>query len=185
VVASANESSEADRPEVDVILGIVSDTHGWTHPRLTSVMEGADLIVHAGDVGRVEILDELALVAPVRAVYGNVDGYPVRGQYPEWDRFDADGLSVLVTHIAGRPGRWAPGVAEVIGQSKPDLFICGHSHILQIERIDEPARLLFINPGAAGREGLHRVKTCVRLTIEGGKAREAEVIHLDGEPATG
>jgi putative phosphoesterase len=155
------------------------------HPRLAGAMEGADLIVHAGDVGRVEILDELALVAPVRAVYGNVDGYPVRGQWPEWDQFEVEGLRVLMTHIAGRPARWAPGVADAIARAKPDVFICGHSHILQIERVDEPAPVLFVNPGAAGREGLHRVKTCVRLTIDGGRPKEAEVVHLDGEPAAG
>jgi putative phosphoesterase len=148
-------------------------------------MEGVDLILHAGDVGRVEILDELALIAPVRAVFGNVDGYPVRGQWPEWDRFDADGLSVVMTHIAGRPGRWASGVADEIRRLKPDVFVCGHSHILQIERTDDPVPVLVVNPGAAGREGLHRVKTCVRLTIDDGRATDANVIHLDGEPPLG
>jgi putative phosphoesterase len=152
------------------------------HPGLADALSGVDLIVHAGDVGRIEILDELALVAPVRAVFGNVDGYPVRGQWPEWDRFDADGLSVLMTHIGGRPGRWAPGVGDEIVRSRPGVFICGHSHILQVERVVEPAPVLFINPGAAGREGLHRVKTCVRLTVENGRPTQAKVIHLDGEP---
>jgi predicted phosphodiesterase len=86
-----------------------------------------------------------------------------------------------MTHIAGRPGRWAPGVADELRRMRPGLFVCGHSHILQIERVDDPVGMLFINPGAAGREGLHRVKTCVRLTINDGRAKEAEVVHLDGE----
>lgn len=161
-------------------IGVVSDTHGWLHPKLPGVLAGCDLIVHAGDVGRPEVLDALAEVAPVRAVYGNVDGPPVRTRWPEWDRFDADGLSFLVTHIGGRPGRWAPGVGEVLRRERPGVFVCGHSHILQLERTAEG--VLFLNPGAAGREGFHRVKTCVRLHVEGGKAHRAEVVHLDEEP---
>ncbi len=162
-----------------MILGIVSDTHGWLHPRLPVAMEGADLIIHSGDIGRSEILDALATVAPIRAVYGNVDGSALRLRWPEWDRFDAGGADVLMTHIGGRPGRWDRGVAARLERATPDVFVCGHSHILQIERLTEPAPLLFVNPGAAGREGFHQVKTCVRLHITDGRPVQAEVIHLD------
>jgi len=159
-------------------IGLVSDTHGWLHPKLPEVFAGCDLIVHAGDVGtRGAVLEGLAAVAPVRAVYGNVDGPPVRTTWPEWDRFEAGGLVFLVTHIGGRPGRWAPGVAARLREEQPDVFVCGHSHILQLERTD--GGILFINPGAAGREGFHQVKTCVRLHVEDGKAQRAEVVHLD------
>ncbi len=160
-------------------LGLVSDTHGWLHPRLVEAMRGVDLILHAGDVGRAEILDALSTVAPVRAVYGNVDGPPVRTRWPEWDRFDAGGLDFMMTHIGGRPERWARGVKAVLARERPDVFVCGHSHILQLERVAEPAPMLFMNPGAAGREGFHQVKTCMRLHIDGGRAERAEVIHLD------
>jgi putative phosphoesterase len=168
-----------------MVLGLVSDTHGWLHPRLVAALEGVDAIVHAGDVGRPEILDALETVAPVHAVFGNVDGASVRARCREWERFDADGLSVLVTHIAGRPGRWDATVREVLRRERPGLFVCGHSHILQIERTDDPAPMLFVNPGAAGREGFHRVKTCVRLVVEAGRATRADVVHLDEDDLAG
>lgn len=162
-----------------MLIGVVSDTHGWLHPRLPEVLAGCDLIVHAGDVGRAEILDVLAEIAPVRAVYGNVDGPPVRGRWPEWDRFEAGGLRFVLTHIGGRPGKWAAGVGEVLRRERPDVFVCGHSHILCLERVPDLGGTLYLNPGAAGREGFHQVKTCVRLHVEDGRAQKAEVAHLD------
>jgi len=168
-----------------MLLGIVSDTHGWLHPRLLGSLRGVDMIVHAGDVGRAEVLDALATVAPIRAVYGNVDGPPIRGRWPEWDRFNAGGLDVMVTHIAGRPGHWTTAVNQKLARERPGLFICGHSHILQIERVDSPAPLLFVNPGAAGREGFHRVKTCVRLQVDNGRPVRADVVHLDEDEPGG
>jgi predicted phosphodiesterase len=118
-------------------------------------------------------------------VYGNVDGPRVRGTWPQWDRFDIGGLDVTVTHIGGRPGRWAPGVGAVLARERPGLFVCGHSHILQLERVTDPVPLLFVNPGAAGREGFHQVKTCMRLHIAAGRAERAEVVHLDEEADDG
>jgi putative phosphoesterase len=143
-------------------------------------LAGVDLIVHAGDVGPVEVLDRLERLAPVHGVYGNVDGRPVRGRLPEWVKFDVAGVRFLVTHIGGHPKRWAPGVAPVLGAERPGVFVCGHSHILRIERVPAFGGMLYLNPGAAGRQGFHQVKTCVRLRVEGGAARQAEVIHLDG-----
>lgn len=162
-------------------IGIVSDTHGYYHPELPRVFEGMDLILHAGDLGRIEILRALEDVAPVRAVFGNVDGPEVRAATAEHQRFEADGLSVWMTHVGGRPGRWDPGVRVRLLRDPPDLFVCGHSHILQIARTEDPAGMLFLNPGAAGRQGFHREKTCCRLRVEGGKALEAEVVRLDEE----
>ncbi len=160
-------------------LGILSDTHGYFHPALAEVLADVDLILHAGDVGRAEILDRLEALAPTRAVWGNIDGPDLRQRTPEHQRFDLDGLSFWMTHIAGRPGRWQRGVGQVLRQQPPNVFICGHSHILQIERVAALDGMLFINPGAAGRQGLHQVKTCVRLVLEDGATRQAEVFHLD------
>jgi len=160
-------------------LGILSDTHGYFHPALEDFLTGLDLLLHAGDIGSVAVLDRLEALAPTRAVWGNVDGVDLRRRVPEHQRFDLDGCVFWMTHIAGRPGRWERGVEDVLRQQQPDVFICGHSHILQIERVDVLGGMLFINPGAAGRQGLHQVKTCVRLVLEGGKAKQAEVIHLD------
>jgi putative phosphoesterase len=163
-----------------MLIGVVSDTHGYFHPELADVLAGVDLILHAGDVGDAAILDGLKAVAPVRAVFGNVDGHDVRSRRPEEERFEAGGLDVWMTHIAGRPGRWQRGMGRRLAEEgPPDVFVCGHSHILQIERVADLGGMLFLNPGAAGRQGLHQHKTCVRLTVEDGRATSADVVHLD------
>lgn len=162
-------------------IGIISDTHGWFHPNIPVFFQDVDLILHAGDVGTMEVLDSLKALAPVRAVYGNVDGWDIRAECPEHNRFELEGLRFHMTHIAGRPGRWQRGIGSLLAGDSPDIFICGHSHILQIERVGELGGMLFINPGAAGRQGMHQVKTCIRMTVSDGKAHQAEVIHLDEE----
>lgn len=161
-------------------IAILSDTHGYFHPALPAYLKSVDLILHAGDLGSDSILPSLEALAPVRAVFGNVDGWELRKGLPEHDLFSVEGVSFWMTHIAGRPGRWQMQMERRLARDPPDIFICGHSHILQIERVKSLGNMLFLNPGAAGRQGIHRVKTCVRLTIEGGKPGKAEVIHLDG-----
>ena len=163
-----------------MLIGVVSDTHGYYHPALDEAFADVDLIVHAGDVGTPDVLDRLENLAPVHGVYGNVDGRPVRGRLPEWVKFEAAGARFLVTHIGGHPKRWAEGIAPVLRAERPGVFVCGHSHILRIERVPALGGMLYLNPGAAGRQGLHTVKTCVRLHVEAGAARQAEVVHLDG-----
>jgi len=162
-----------------VLIGILSDTHGWLHPEAHEVLARCDLILHAGDVGTAAVLDELeAIGPPVKAVYGNVDGWDIRHRAPEHHRISAGGLRIWMTHIGGHPKRWAPGVAASLKLEPPDLFICGHSHILRIERVARLNGMLYVNPGAAGRQGFHQEKTCVRLEITGGVARNAEVVHF-------
>ena len=160
-------------------VGILSDTHGYFHPSLPTYLESVDLIVHAGDLGSVEILNGLEALAPVRAVFGNVDGPALRKKLPEHDQFEIEGVKIWTTHIAGRPGRWQMGMESRLRENTPDVFICGHSHVLQIERIDSLGGMLFVNPGACGRQGRHQIKTCVRMEISDGKPMHAEVIHLD------
>lgn len=162
-----------------MLVGIISDTHGWLHPDAHEALAPSDLILHAGDVGTGAVLDELeAIGPPVKAVYGNVDGWDIRHRAPEFQRLEAGGLRIMMTHIGGHPGRWAPGVGPLLRSERPDLFICGHSHILRIERVPSLGGMLYLNPGAAGRQGFHREKTCVRVTIEGGKAVQADVVHF-------
>lgn len=160
-------------------LGIVSDTHGYYPDELDEAFAGVDLILHAGDVGPGDIVGRLERLAPVVGVYGNIDGPPVRGRFAEHARFRAGGMRVWMTHIGGHPSRWAAGVGPGLRAERPDLFVCGHSHILRIERVKALGGMLFVNPGAAGRQGFHQVKTCVRLRVEDGRAVEAEVIHLE------
>lgn len=162
-------------------LGILSDTHGYFHPALVDDLAEVDLILHAGDVGDLGILDGLEAVAPVRAVWGNVDGPDIRRRIAEQVRFEVEGVDVWMTHIAGRPGRWQQGMGERLEADPPDILICGHSHILRVERVDRLGGMLYVNPGAAGKHGFHRQKTCLRLTIDDSTPTEMDVIHLDAE----
>ncbi len=171
-------------PLVVTTLGILSDTHGYFHPNLADDLRGVDRILHAGDIGDLAILDGLEAVAPVTAVWGNIDDASIRRRVPEHQRFTVEGLDVWMTHIAGRPGRWQQGMGEKLAATTPDLLVCGHSHILRVERVPPLDNMLYVNPGAAGKQGFHREKTCLRLTIKDGRATEADVIHLDGAPSS-
>lgn len=162
-----------------MIIGILSDTHGYFHPALPRILKDVDLILHAGDLGNEAILNDLEALAPTYAVWGNIDGQALRRRIPEQQRFELDGCSFWMTHIAGRPGRWQQGMGKLLQASPPDVFVCGHSHILRIERVPSLGGMLYLNPGAAGRQGFHQKKTCVRLVLEQGTPKQAEVIHLD------
>ncbi|MFN3595837.1 MAG: metallophosphoesterase family protein [Rubricoccaceae bacterium] len=166
-------------------IGLVSDTHGYYHPALDDVLRGVDLILHAGDVGAVDVLDRLEALAPVRAVYGNIDGQDVRRRAPEHFRGTIGGVRLWMTHIGGHPGkpggppRWARGIGAALRAERPDVFVCGHSHILRAERVPALGGMLFVNPGAAGRQGFHTVKTCLRLHVAHGRTARLDVVHLD------
>jgi len=161
------------------VVAILSDTHGFFHPNLVTYLEDVDLILHAGDVGTTDILDTLQGIAPVKAVWGNIDGWDIRHHHPEHQDFEFAGVHFRMTHIAGNPNYWQRGMGNALKTNTPDVFVCGHSHILQIERVKSLNNMLFINPGAAGRQGFHLEKTLVRLIIENGKTIQAEVVHLD------
>jgi putative phosphoesterase len=162
-------------------LGIVSDTHGFFHPRLVDDLEGVDRILHAGDIGDLAILDGLSAVAPVTAVWGNADGPDIRQRAAEHQRCTVEGLDLWMTHIAGRPGRWQEGMGAKLERMPPDILICGHSHILRVEQVEALDDMLYVNPGAAGRQGFHKRKTCLRLRIRDGVPSEVDVIHLDAD----
>jgi uncharacterized protein len=162
-------------------IAILSDTHGFFHPALPEFLAGADHILHAGDIGTIDVLDRLNAIAPTTAVYGNVDGQEIRMRSAEHARIELDGIRFWMTHIGGHPGRWGRGIGPLLRGGPPDVFVCGHSHILRIERVESLGRMLFINPGAAGRQGFQRVKTCVRLRTNAGRLQSADVIHLDEE----
>ncbi|NNE69218.1 MAG: metallophosphoesterase family protein [Rhodothermales bacterium] len=166
-----------------MLVGVISDTHGWFHPGIPKALGDCDVILHAGDVGDPDILEQLEALAPTRAVPGNVDGRYIRVRYPVHDRFMLDGAKFWMTHIAGHPDRWQAGLGPMLKEDPPDVFICGHSHILRIERVGSLGGMLYLNPGAAGRQGFHQVKSCVRLRLEQGKAVEAQVVHLDEKGA--
>ncbi len=158
-------------------IGILSDTHGLWDDRYALHFGSCDEIWHAGDIGDYDIVERLGEIAPVRAVCGNADHGMVRRKCPELDIFDAEGVRVLLTHIGGYPGRWARGMKRLLADEGVRLMVDGHSHILRV-MYDKELELLHVNPGAAGRQGWHKVRTLVRLVIDGSDMRDCEVIEL-------
>ncbi|MFH2096704.1 MAG: metallophosphoesterase family protein [Bacteroidota bacterium] len=158
-------------------IGLLSDTHGHTDERIAEFFRDCHEIWHAGDIGSMEVITALERVAPVRAVYGNIDGGEVRRNYEEHLRFKCEGLDVWITHIGGYPGNYAYHLREKIAADPPGLFISGHSHILKVMN-DKKLGLLHMNPGAYGISGLHHVRTALRFAIDGGKTLNLEVLEL-------
>jgi len=159
-------------------IGLISDTHNYFDPQIEEYFSDRDEIWHAGDFGTIEIAEKLKNIAPVVGVYGNIDGQDVRKVYPLHQRFSREGVKVWITHIGGIPGRYCIPIREEIENSTPDLFICGHSHILKIARDQSLDRMLYMNPGAAGKQGFQVHRTVVRFSIDEGKIQNVEVINL-------
>ena len=155
-------------------IGIISDTHGTFDDRLREFLRDVDEIWHAGDIGSLELADRIAAFKPLRAVYGNIDGGMTRRVYSDFLSFRCEEVDVLMTHIGGYPRRYDPRAVARIQSVRPKLFIAGHSHLLRV-MYDRIYDLLFVNPGAAGEYGFHRVRTAVRLVVDGADLRDMEV----------
>ena len=158
-------------------IGLLSDTHGFLDPRVFHHFQTCDEIWHAGDIGSIAVVDQLTAFKPLRAVHGNIDGYDIRQVCPMFLRFRCEVVNVLITHIGGYPGHYSAECKALLTIEKPDLFVCGHSHILKVQ-YDEQFKMLTMNPGAAGQYGFHKVQTLLRFVIEGEKIRDLEVIEL-------
>lgn len=156
---------------------LLSDTHSYIDQRILDYASATDEIWHAGDIGKLEVTDELAKVSSLRAVYGNIDGQEIRKEFPLNNRFVIDSIDVWITHIGGYPGKYNPAVRNEIVLNPPKLFICGHSHILKVV-FDKKLNLLYMNPGACGIYGLHQIRTMLRFEINFGKIENLEVIEL-------
>ena len=158
-------------------VGLLSDTHNYLDPGILEHFKECDEIWHAGDIGTAAVTDELARLKPLRAVYGNIDGADIRRSFPEHQRFMCEQVDVWITHIGGYPKKYDQRVREEIRDNSPQLFICGHSHILKV-MYDKDLKLLHVNPGAAGKYGFQRVRTVVRFSIDGKDIKDMEVIEL-------
>ena len=158
-------------------IGIISDTHGTFDEPLRNFLRDVDEIWHAGDIGSLDLADEIAAFKPLRAVWGNIDGGMARRVYDEFAYFRCEEVTVLMTHIGGYPRRYAPRALQRIQSARPKLFIAGHSHILKVQ-FDPVCQLLAVNPGAAGLYGFHKVRTAIRLTIDGADMRDMEILEL-------
>lgn len=158
-------------------IGLISDTHSFLHPRVKHYFKDVDEIWHAGDIGNIELADELKKFKPFKAVYGNIDGTEIRKKYPKNLRFTEDGVDVWITHIGGYPNRYDKRVLDEIQNNPPNLFICGHSHILKAIP-DKKLNLIHLNPGAAGKVGFHQELTLMRFELNRGQVEKLEVIEL-------
>lgn len=159
-------------------IGILSDTHSCWDDRYATHFQDCDEIWHAGDIGDIDIIRRLEDVVPtVRAVRGNIDHGDVCRRCREVECFTVEGLNVWLTHIAGYPGRYAPGVKRSLHDNRINLMVCGHSHILKVMP-DADLGLLHINPGAAGYHGWQKERTLVRVSLDAGEIRDLEVIEL-------
>jgi putative phosphoesterase len=158
-------------------IGLISDTHHFLDDNVFRHFDTCDEIWHAGDFGTAALAGRLSAFKPLRGVYGNIDGQDIRSLYPEKLRWTSEEVDVYMTHIGGYPPRYNPQVKKELTANPPKLFICGHSHILKI-MYDDKLQCLHMNPGAAGSQGWHKVRTLIRFTIDGKDMRDCEVIEL-------
>ena len=159
-------------------IGVLSDTHGLLDKRIFAHFKDVDEIWHAGDIGSAEVLQALREFKPTRAVFGNMDSGDVRYSLSEFSRFKVEDVNVLMTHIGGYPGHYNPWLIPMFQKEPPDLFVCGHSHILKVQ-YDSLFKMLTMNPGAAGKQGWQPCQTLLRFTIDGSKIDNLEVIELE------
>ncbi|HIY75368.1 MAG TPA: metallophosphatase family protein [Candidatus Sphingobacterium stercorigallinarum] len=160
-------------------IGLLSDTHSFLDKAVFHHFDACDEIWHAGDFGSLDVIEELAAFKPLKGVYGNIDAPIIQREFPEHLRFHCEKVDVWMTHIGGYPGRYSPSVKDAIRKNPPKLFISGHSHILKV-KYDEQLRLLHLNPGAAGKQGWHTVRTLMRFEIKANRIENLEVIELAG-----
>ena len=159
-------------------IGLISDTHGVFDEPFREFLAPVDELWHAGDFGGgMELADKIAEFKPLVGVAGNCDNYNLRYIHPIHRFFECEGMKVLMTHIGGYPGRYDARARALIDEYKPDIFVCGHSHILKVQ-YDKTLNMLSINPGAAGIHGFHKVRTLVRFAIDNGEFKDLEVIEL-------
>jgi putative phosphoesterase len=156
---------------------LLSDTHGFIDEAILKHAEQADQVWHAGDFGSLEVSNKLSALKPLYGVYGNIDGQELRKIHPLHNRFSCEGYNIWITHIGGYPGKYDLKIQQLINKNPPDIFICGHSHILKIMK-DPLLNLLYINPGAAGKEGFHKVRTIIKFNLKNKTISAMQVIEL-------
>lgn len=164
-------------------IGLISDTHGYLDPKILDHFKNCDEIWHAGDFGSIAIADQLRQgstedgPAILKGVYGNIDGNDIRSVYPEQLVFMCEEVKVMMRHIGGAPPNYNPETKKELLLHHPMLFISGHSHILKV-MFDDKNNCLHMNPGAAGKQGWHKIRTIIRFVIDGTNMKDCEVIEL-------
>jgi len=158
-------------------IGLISDTHSYLDDAVFTHFKNCDEIWHAGDVGSMDVIKKLRAFKPLKGVYGNIDDAAIQQLFPENLFFTCEEVNVFMRHIGGYPGKYSTGVKDLIIKNRANLFISGHSHILKV-MFDEKVNCLHMNPGAAGNQGWHKVRTLIRFTIDGKSMKDCEVIEL-------
>ena len=156
---------------------LLSDTHSYIDDDVLKYVKQADEVWHAGDIGDLSVTDAIKKHKPLRAVYGNIDDSRIRAEFPLHNRFNCEDINVWITHIGGYPPKYNGRVREKLIRNPPDLFICGHSHILKVIP-DKKINLLHMNPGAIGKHGFHKVRTMLRFIIDGKDIKNLEIIEF-------
>lgn len=159
-------------------IGLLSDTHGYLDTRIKDYFKDCDEVWHGGDIGDMKLAATLELFKPFRAVHGNIDDKDIQLRYPEDLFFECEGLSVWITHIGGAPPKYNPRIKKMLKSSVPNIFVCGHSHILRVAKDPAYGGMLYLNPGAAGQQGFHHIRTLLRFDIAAGQVSNMEVIEL-------
>ncbi|QZE15754.1 metallophosphatase family protein [Halosquirtibacter laminarini] len=158
-------------------IALISDSHGKLDNLAIKHLADVDEIWHAGDIGGLPVVDQIQQIAPLRAVYGNIDDHQVRATTKEFQIFEVEGIKVVMTHIGGYPKRYYKGIGPLLTKEKPNLFISGHSHILKVIP-DTSKGLLHMNPGAIGKHGFHKIRTLLKFDIDNGEIKNLRVIEL-------
>lgn len=165
-------------------IGLLSDTHHYLDEQIFEHFKNCDEIWHAGDFGSIEVANKLRCLATtsgltpkLKGVYGNIDGNEIRSIYPEILRWKCEDVEVMMKHIGGYPPKYNPAVKKELITKPAQLFISGHSHILKV-MYDAPLACLYMNPGAAGKQGWHSVRTIIRFAIDRKEIKDCEVIEL-------
>ena len=158
-------------------IGIISDTHGFWDEAFKRYFSECDEIWHAGDIGHLNITDKLREIAPLKAVFGNIDNNDIRQEFKEEEIFDYENQKVYITHIEGKLGSYYRNCNKKIALYKPNILVCGHSHICKVA-YDKKQQLTYINPGAAGIIGFHKIRTIIRLELIEDGINNIEVIEL-------
>ena len=156
---------------------LISDTHGYIDDRIIQYAKESDETWHAGDIGELKVVDEIKKVTTLKAVHGNIDNSKIRAEYAEDLRFKIEDMEIWITHIGGYPNKYNLRIRQEINYNPPDVFICGHSHILKVMN-DNKLNLLHINPGAIGKHGFHQARTMIRFQIIKSKIQNLEVIEF-------
>jgi hypothetical protein len=158
-----------------VRIGLISDTHGLLRPQVFERLAGVEHILHAGDLGPLDLLAELRAIAPVTIVWGNTDGMDVRAAVPETAKVRLGGVEVVVVH----GHQYGSPVPRLVGAANPGagLVVFGHSHQPAVERIGTS---LVVNPGSAGPRRFSQPVTLAIATIENGRV-EATIVPLLGD----